>query len=320
MLTADGERNPLEELAEEFIRRQRRGERVTIDEFAKQHPDLAGEIRDLFPALALMERIGEDSVDSLTSPAAPAGNFKTPERLGDFRLLREIGRGGMGVVYEAEQESLGRRVAVKVIHPSRLVDPRWLQRFEREARAAAALHHTNIVPVFGVGEEAGFHYYVMQNIQGQGLDAVFRELQSLRQQPADSAYTRSADATATFDTFSSISTSGNGFYRRLAQIGAEVAEALEHAFRQGILHRDVKPSNLLLDLRGSVWVTDFGLAKVSDSVDLTMTGDLVGTLRYMAPERFRGECTIRSDLYGLGLTLYELSTLRRPTRSAIVNH
>src|SRR4051812_7782954 len=170
--------NPLDALAEEFVARHRAGEYPSLDEFITRRPDLADDIRDLFPGLVLMEGVRPDRGDS-TGPFAP-GAAPTMKRLGDYRILREVGRGGMGVVYEAEQESLGRHVALKVLPAHALLDPRRLRRFQQEARAAARLHHTNIVPVFGVGEHDELHYYVMQFIHGQGLDQVLLVLGRLR--------------------------------------------------------------------------------------------------------------------------------------------
>jgi len=157
------ERNPVEALADDFLQRRRCGERPTVEEYCHRYPEIADDIRELFPVLIRMEDLGADSsAGSTGSPAACAD--ARPERLGDFRILREVGRGGMGVVYEAEQESLGRRVALKVLPDASLANTDQVRRFEREARAAARLHHTNIVPVFGVGQEGGHHYYVMQFI------------------------------------------------------------------------------------------------------------------------------------------------------------
>jgi serine/threonine-protein kinase len=280
-----------------------------------------------------------------------------PQRLGDFRILREIGRGGMGIVFEAEQESLGRHVALKVLPSHALLNPRHLQRFLREARAAARLHHTNIVPVFGVGEGDGLHYYVMQFITGSGLHEVIEELKRLKtacrptaqlEAGASEVPTRSihqvaqglltgrfiatpvdgttdagapngqpaagrpgASAIDVHPPSSILSGSGRSFANSVARVGLQVAEALGYAHGQGVLHRDIKPSNLLLDVQGTVWVTDFGLAKaMADTDGLTQEGDVLGTLRYMAPERFRGQADARTDLHALGLTLYELLTLR----------
>jgi serine/threonine protein kinase len=174
------ESNPLDQLAEEFVERYRRGERPALTEYIQRHPELESEIRDLFPGLVLMEGVRPETGEATGAYAEAPAQAKLPERIGDYRILREVGHGGMGIVYEAEQESLGRHVALKLLPSHALLDPRHLQRFQREARAAARLHHTNIVPVYGIGSDDGLHYYVMQFIQGQGLDQVLGELKQLR--------------------------------------------------------------------------------------------------------------------------------------------
>ncbi len=369
------DRNPVEILADDFLARQRRGERPSLHEYVARYPDLAGDIQELFPVLLDMEDARMGGADPAGREAGPPGRFI--ERLGDYRILREVGRGGMGIVYEAEQESLGRRVALKVLASSACT-PQQIRRFECEARSAAKLHHTNIVPVFGVGHEGGVYYYVMQFIPGQPLDDVLKEVARLRRNgctpgealarasvpgnderpaAADVALTllcglagspysppsqsadRGAAPTATLtdpvdgeplsipgeptrqrlsassgsDVFSSSSDltgSGRPYAHAVARIGVQVADALEYAAEQGIIHRDIKPSNILLDVYGTAWVTDFGLAKVLGQEGLTQTGDLVGTLRYMPPERFHGQADRRGDVYALGLTLYELLVLK----------
>jgi len=280
----------LDRLAEEFLARLRRGETPSVAEYVERHPDLADDIRELFPPLLLMEEAARPASADRDAPVRPA-----PSHLGDFRILREVGRGGMGVVYEAEQVTLGRHVALKVM-PRRFGDERLLDRFRQEARAAARLHHTNIVPVFGVGEHEGTHYYAMQFIRGRGLDEVIAELRRLR-------------ACGTLAEGPLEIADPRAYYRNVARIGLQVAEALAYAHKQGVLHRDIKPSNLLLDAKGTVWVTDFGLAKEEGADQLTETGDIVGTIVYMAPERFHGWADPRSDVYSLGLTLYEMLIL-----------
>src|SRR5262245_64827260 len=175
----DSERNPLEQLAEEFVERHRRGEVPALSEYTGRYPDWADDIRELFPALVAMDRPKPAAGDATGAGGEMGAGDRAPERLGDYRIVREVGRGGMGVVYEAEQVSLGRRVALKVLPPG-LLDGGRLQRFQREAKAAAGLHHTNIVPVYGIGEHEGTHYFVMQFIQGQPLDQVLDELRHLR--------------------------------------------------------------------------------------------------------------------------------------------
>ncbi len=314
-------REEVDLLAEEFLSRYRQGERPTVEEYAGRRPDLAAEIRAVFPTLLLVEDLGKDSVgppapDPVAGPLNATGEatgkvFADPasglQQVGEYRILREIGRGGMGIVYEAEQESLGRRVAIKVLPFHSLLGVKHLERFRQEARAAARLTHSNIVPVFGVGEHLGLHYFVMQYIPGKGLDAVIEEVRRLRKEGRDA----SKDGIAAGGIASGLSTGGRPrYHHNIARIVHDAALALDHAHREGILHRDVKPSNLLLDPTGHVWLADFGLAKSEGSDDLTRSGDFVGTFRYMAPERFKGWSDPRSDVYSLGLTLYELLAMR----------
>jgi hypothetical protein len=187
-------RDPVEQLAEEFVERYRQGERPALAEYTARHPELAEQIRALFPALVEMEQLVPALVEMeqlvavdgpYPRPPASAGseNGAPPQQLGEYRILRGIGHGGMGVVYEAVQESLGRHVALKVLPLHGLLNPTQRERFRREARAAARLHHTNIVPVFGVGEDRGIHYYAMQFIHGQALDVVLHEVRRLRGNP-----------------------------------------------------------------------------------------------------------------------------------------
>ncbi|MCA9194387.1 MAG: protein kinase [Planctomycetales bacterium] len=351
--------DPLGPLLDEFLERFRAGENPSISEFVRRAPEYELEIRDLFPTLATLEQAGDGDGGTFGANGSIVPGIKL-HRLGEYCILREIGRGGMGIVYEAEQESLGRHVALKVLPNYALFDPKHLHRFHREARAAAQLHHSNIVPVFGVGEDRGIHYYAMQYINGLGLDAVLNELRSSRfssdrkkkdvhrvktspeterlfvespllDQPRCKSVNNSLEKNNASSKRGSeeaigpvvepnsvvitnpesvvTSASDTNYYRNVARLGKQIAGALSYAHSIGVLHRDIKPSNLLLDAQGQVWVTDFGLAK-SVGDDLTHTGDLVGTLRYMAPERFRGWSDPRSDIYSLGLTLYELLTLQ----------
>jgi serine/threonine protein kinase/WD40 repeat protein/tetratricopeptide (TPR) repeat protein len=410
-----------DELAEEFAKRYRRGERPSVEEYVERLPEMADEIREMFPALIEVEQAHGAARAEIVPPSPPFARHL--RQIGDYRILSEVGRGGMGIVYEAEQISLGRRVALKVLASHLVGDHKTQERFRREAKAAARLHHTNIVPVFEVGRDRDVSFYAMQLIQGQGLEQVIAELRRLRApgQEADalglsrpeglepsrpdglepSATVAQARVSTTsirrkrdlgqvaellltgrlageatelptgpelpegrelpptgtptaagqigaglFDPeaasglapsvgsedrrpvspapdlsgsamlpggthISEIDSSGRRqpFFRSVAQIGRQAAQGLAHAHARGIVHRDIKPSNLLLDTSGIVWITDFGLAKAEDD-SLTATGDLLGTLRYMAPERFRGEGDARADIYALGLTLYELLTLR----------
>src|SRR5262245_5161858 len=306
MIDFTSDRHPIDLLAEEFVERFRRNEFPSITEYATRHPDLAPQIRSVFPAIVQMENLKRDRFVEGEEPSVPV-----PEWLGDCRVVNEVGRGGMGVVYEAEQESLGRRVAVKVLTGAAVLGPNHVRRFLREAQTMAQLHHTNIVPVFEVGDHEGLPYYVMQFIEGLGLDQI---IQTLRDRKADqepkSAVTSFSVSPCLLASASSPSLPFAWSPIEVARIGLQVADALAYAHAKGTLHRDVKPSNLLLDVRGTVWVTDFGLAKRFDQDDLTGPGETAGTLRYMPPERFQSQSDARGDVYSLGLTLYELLTLR----------
>ena len=382
MANMDLDRNPIDMAAEEFCQRQRRGEHPSIDEYCQRYPEHADQIRVLFPAIVAMEQLKSRSSSGTASQ--PAALVEMPKQLGDYRIVQEIGRGGMGVVYEAIQESLRRRVAVKVFSNLTLSEPRHLRRFEREARTAANLHHTNIVPVFGVGQQEDLHYFAMQLIDGRGLDEVLRELRRLCLDSETRDYHALAPPTSQVDSTFSVTAAAlhlmNGrltsvaateqetdatrtaiqtcdqdltspgitstaildpgdtsnvarlaaskhsgsantdsthafdgspvYWQSIAKIGLQIADALEYAHEQGVLHRDIKPANLLLDAQGTVWITDFGLAKAIDQDDLSLSGDVVGTLRYMSPEQFNGNHNKKSDVYSLGLTLYELLLLR----------
>jgi serine/threonine protein kinase len=305
------DRDPLDVLAEDFVVRQRQGQSPSVDEYVVSHPELAEEITELFPTIAAMERLkarSERSADGLAS----LGPMKL-ERLGDFRIIREIGRGGMGIVFEAEQESLGRRVALKVLPRQALLEHQYLARFRREARIASQLHHTNIVQVYGVGEQEGFHYYVMQYVQGVGLDRVITSLrppESGASAPQDELLEKVLSHIAENPGARRPTPSDPAYHRFVAGVGAQVADALAYAHEMGTLHRDIKPSNLMLDDQGVVWIADFGLARATAAVDVTQAGELTGTLRYMAPERLAGRADERSDIYALGLTLYELLLLQ----------
>ena len=320
-------------VVEEFSQRLRDGETPDTEEFVARHPELGQRIREL------LETVG--SLEVAADSGASTGSAKlTISRIGDYRLERELGRGGMGIVFLAWDEKLERRVALKLLPLQATLDPRFLERFRREARAAALLQHPHIVPVYGVGEEGGLHYYAMRYIEGQPLDEIVRavrELESQKSSAADSApatglaaqlSTRewsgsdaSSDFTsratpapkvATSNELSPIVKRRSIYNRNVARLGVQVADALAYAHSRGILHRDIKPANLILDAEGCIWVTDFGLCKTVGADDLTMSSDLVGTLRYMAPEQIEGRSDIRSDVYELGITLYELFTLQRP--------
>ena len=421
-IATDEDRDPVDIAADEFAERYRNGEYPSVTEYAQRFPEQAEELKELLPAVAMMEQLKqkeESRIDSFERQSVISGL----QQLGDFRIIREIGHGGMGVVYEAEQESLGRHVALKVLSPATFDSPKSIRRFRREAETVARLHHTNIVPVFGVGDEKGLHYYVMQLIEGEPLNQVVTGLRNRSEgrtggsraevagsgcatgsasaelpagsdlkstgqasgthssprktypQPdphnksseevqrdadsgdefadtvmqsreelarlsesnladaVDQARARKLAEESTESVASESDDSGvenrpphaplpsaterlsallptGEYWNAVAEIGIQVSRALAYAHGYGVWHRDIKPSNLLIDRSGTVWLVDFGLARIADDNELTQTGDLLGTLRYMAPEQVIGEFDQRSDVYSLGLTLYELLTFR----------
>jgi eukaryotic-like serine/threonine-protein kinase len=345
------------QLIDELADRYQTGEPVDWDAVAREHPGKVDRARALWPAIAAMAELGSvTGRHSLRGALPRADPAPILHELGDFRILREIGRGGMGVVYEAIQVSLGRQVALKVLPFAPVLSEKPLQRFKNEAQAAAHLNHPNIVPVYAVGCERGVHYYAMRYIEGRTLAAVITELLRLdapverpaHPEPTDElAFTTAVEiasgqfipdrhpctedaATASYlppavepgEGTPDTPTRGAGssersnrtaaFFRTSARLGLQAAEALDHAHEQGILHRDIKPSNLLIDAQGNLWIADFGLARVQGDAGLTMTGDLLGTLRYMSPEQALAKRVVvdhRTDIYSLGVTLYELLTL-----------
>jgi serine/threonine protein kinase/Flp pilus assembly protein TadD len=295
----------LADLVEELTARLQAGEPIDPAAVLRDHPDHADQLARLLPALELLADLSRTGGGS-----APFGGWGADPpplggTLGDFRILGEVGRGGMGVVYEAEQIALRRRVALKVLPFAATLDARQLQRFKNEAQAAAQLHHPNIVPVYGVGCERGVHYYAMQFIDGRSLAELIEGLRRGPGRPAPAAETDRPAATAR-------PVRDPAYFRTAADLAAQAAGALEHAHGLGVVHRDVKPANLLVDAAGRLWVTDFGLARVQTDARLTLTGDLVGTLRYMSPEQALAQpagVDHRADVYSLGATLYEMLTL-----------
>lgn len=308
----------LAKILDDITSRVAAGEVVDPDRCIDNHPEFADRLRNLLPTIEVLVDLDRTKSD----PERTLSSADVPQQLGDFRLIQEIGRGGMGIVYEAEEISLQRRVALKVLPFASVLDKRQLHRFRNEARAVAGLHHPNIVPVYSVGCERGVHYYAMQQVHGQSLSELIASIKAANSKARVLAADHDTERNAAETLFD---TSSRDWFHRVATIGKQVADALEYAHCVAIVHRDIKPSNLLLDESGKVWVADFGLAQVDSEAELTMTGELIGTLRYMSPEQLHGdirEVDSRTDVFSLGATLYELLTLcpvrRGSSRAALL--
>jgi eukaryotic-like serine/threonine-protein kinase len=325
----------LTSIVEQYLADLEQGVRADPQQLMDRHPDLAEPLRYYLGSLDFLQRAAGEignkhaSADGLPFPDVAATDGSGQKRIGDFEIVREIGRGGMGIVYEAIQESLGRRVALKVLPFAAVLDAHQIARFKNEAQAAAQLHHPNIVPVYSVGCDRGVHYYSMQFVDGQSLDHAINQLQSrINDTDTDSAgkpivgtpIIANDGSTLDWEKFSTQrSIRSRSHVRSVVELVIQAAHALHHAHAFGVVHRDVKPSNLMLDHQGKLWVTDFGLARCQTSTQLTMSGDLLGTIRYMCPEQAAGRGSLVdhvSDVYSLGVTLYELLTLRPPHSEA----
>ena len=354
---ADDDPELLEKIVDHFTARMRSGEHPSITEYQDRFPAHRDEIDDLLSSVAMIEQLKPNSASN-TDGRPLLDKVASLKQIGNYKIVREVGRGGMGVVFEAIHESLGRQVALKVMPTPLVNSQKYIERFQREAKAAAKLHHTNIVSVFGVGEGEGYHFYVMDFIDGQTLSQIvdglansgsaFKDSTTARQDNTRlNASTRDAlrkpnESESSGSGCATNSLNSNGFktngssassdsadlsndylvpipkqkqnpehFRWAAKIGASLADAIVYAHQNKILHRDIKPSNVVLDHKGVPWITDFGLAKDdANEINLTKTGDVIGTPRYLAPESLEGKYDQRSEVYCIGLTLYEMATLQ----------
>ena len=269
------------------------GQAVNIDAVCDEHPDLADELRELWGAVMIADAAGSSELHATLSSGsygreALAMSFELPCRFGDYELTEELGRGGMGIVYQARQISLNREVAIKMILQGQLASAADRERFQAEAESAARLDHPGIVPVYEVGEIEGQPYFSMKYVRGETLTTKLA--------------------------------AGEISPKEAARLLAVVARAINYAHRQGVLHRDLKPSNILIDEDGEPHVTDFGLAKrVQAAESLTRTGAILGTPAYMAPEQAagaRGQVGPATDVFSLGTILYQVLAGRPPFQGA----
>lgn len=335
-----GDQERLARILDDYLVAIERGLPVSPEQLLEKYPEDAAQLRGYLSGLQLFHAAAGVTPANVQGSLIGGPMPQPMQTLGDYRLVREIGRGGMGVVYEAWQISLRRRVALKILPFTVAHDVKQISRFKNEAQAAAQVQHPNIVPVYAVGEENGVHYYVMQLVDGQSLTNLLDGLRTSGRASIDNTaakhrdYTqvttrqrRSAthasgsrrstatheDAAASIAPMSAAETADH--IRVVARLALQAAEALHAAHEYGVVHRDVKPSNLLLDDQGKLWVTDFGLARCREDQGLTQTGDVLGTMRYMSPEQALGRAALidqRTDVYSLGITMYELATLHHP--------
>jgi serine/threonine protein kinase/tetratricopeptide (TPR) repeat protein len=321
---SDEQRERLSEVLDRYLSSLERGVPISQEALIAENGDLAEPLRTYLHSLEQLQQASAGfAVSDGKSKTELAADSDGTRRLGDFVLERELGRGGMGIVYLARQVSLERTVALKVLPFAAVLDPRQIARFRSEAQAAAQIQHPNIVPVFAIGVDRGVHYYAMQFIDGQPLDRAIAELReaevasvgrSKRLPHRRDLAEVHADGSGSTDAPRPRSRKrcSHDYDHHVARLGVQAAMALEAAHQHGVIHRDIKPSNLLVDPAGKLWVTDFGLARVPRDAAFSATGDVVGTMRYMSPEQAKGQTSLidpRTDVYSLGVTLYELLTL-----------
>jgi serine/threonine protein kinase/predicted Zn-dependent protease len=298
------------EILGDWRERRDRGEYLAPAEVIAAHPEVADELRLRFEAMALADRFFGSKRSARASAPTLAG----------YRIVRELGRGGMGVVYEAEQQAMRRRVALKVLYPSVTSTSQSVQRFQREAWAAGRLKHTNIAAVYELDQEGGTWFAAMELVEGRPLSEVLADLRAAGVAPRESRLARRAlGRKRDTESWTGTPTGTRAYYVRVAEMFAEIAEALQVAHDHGVVHRDVKPANLILAPVGRLKLVDFGLARLDEDENaMTRTGDMVGTPLYMSPEQLGahgGRVDHRTDIYSLGATLYEALALRPPHRA-----
>ncbi|MHC4946593.1 MAG: serine/threonine protein kinase, partial [Planctomycetota bacterium] len=311
--------DPLEAAMFEFREAYISGTPPDPDEFCKNHPECGPDLRraidDFLAMMAGLQKV-------FHRKSSEKKDIYEGKVFGDFRVIKTIGRGGMGVVCMAEQISLKRKVALKLLRGDFTDNPRFITRFQREPAAAGALNHPVIAPVHAVGEKDGIHYFAMEFVEGEGLDTLLSRIRNQNPQQIlgmraeelvlhDARYAKIKEQT---DNPSRSSILGQSYLRWILEVIEKVADALHHAYESGIIHRDIKPSNILIRKDGQPFLVDFGLAFQKEITPLTVPGEFMGTYSYVSPEQARAREPLdhRTDVYSLGVTLYELLTLRVP--------
>ena len=309
------------EIVDQLIERLQRGEKVEVEAMLIEHPQHREQLRAIWSALEAISQIESPSA----VPSAFVDDFQTEtaRTIGDYRIVRQIGRGGMGIVFEAEQISLKRRVALKVLPFAALLDDRALQRFKNEVAAAAQIEHPNIVDVYAVACDKGVHHYAMRLVRGSTVSEI---ITCLRAQDYERRWSsgfssisdrvnKQSEVATKAGKVATVSEKPSHYFQLVGCFGVSIARALDCAHQQGVVHRDVKPSNLIIDNAGKAWITDFGLAQIEHGTAMTATGDVLGTARYMSPEQLVAKRAVldhRTDVYSLGVTLYECLAFRPP--------
>ncbi|MFH1999769.1 MAG: serine/threonine-protein kinase, partial [Planctomycetota bacterium] len=322
----------VKQAAIEFCDAWFKGEKPDLDAFCHRYPAYESELRVYIEKILSVDdsfKKCREKEKRALSPTRSKEESLNAKILGDFHLLREIGRGGMGVVYEAEQVSLGRTVAIKVLPAHLTLRPETVSRFKREAATAAKLKHPGIVEIYTVGEAEGNHFFAMELVEGAPCDKIIERLSRERISFHDGRMIGDAvmrticyrsDASESKADEPSDRSDLHDFWKKsyvetVCRIVVQMADALDHAHKAGVIHRDVKPSNILVRADGTCVLTDFGLAREEGLPSLTVTGQLAGTPHYIAPEQAAarsGTVDLRVDIYSLGVTLYEMLTLTRP--------
>jgi tetratricopeptide (TPR) repeat protein/serine/threonine protein kinase len=327
------EQNPeniIEQAVQQFVDAQLRGKEPDIDKFVKQYPEFESQIRKRIQSLRQIDNLFDSLMqvdDGDFGKAAPEYNL-IGQKLGDFEILKMIGQGGMGAVFLARQVSLDREVALKVISSVGGTQAKNLDRFKRESKVLAKISHPNIVPIYEVGQQGPYSYFVMQYIDGVSLDKILSSIRNAKTGDKASAVMGKClkTHTATYgdkhqDTKGTTAEIDTDYIINISKIIISMASALDYAHKKGILHRDVKPSNILIDSDGTAKLVDFGLARAETQQSITITGEFFGTPSYVSPEQIRrpDEVDCRSDVFSLAATYYECLTLHTPFGGDTVN-